>query len=52
MTGRWSCQAEATAVASVATVQCVEPQLSESDRGLNTSKLQLLLRTSARLPLD
>jgi len=26
------------------TVQCVEPQLSEGDRGLKTSKLKLLLR--------
>ena len=36
MTGRWSCQAEAAAVAAMATVQCVEPQLSERDRGLNS----------------
>lgn len=50
MTGRWSCQAEATAVASMATVQRLQPQLSECDRGLNTSKLQLL-RTCGRLPV-
>ena len=37
MTGRWSCQAEAAAVAAMVTVQCVEPQLSEGDRGLKMS---------------